>query len=196
MKCTTLVFQGEVPIGASIKVQNTRDEIIDTPVVAGSFYNLDTENRIMVNFIQNLVNGNTGGLSACDIIERANDIQKQCDDLYTWHDQRNDVFRTPFDHSKLPDWILNIEPSAKPLDGLQQGRYAVVDQHGNHQALIDIRPRQTDISIDNFPGQKIYHSTTLPHKTLGDFISDMRRIGINLTVDPTLFTAPTSKDNS
>lgn len=96
-----------------------------------------------------------------------------------------------FDKSKLETQFSNmmrVEGKAYP------DHYSIVNAHGSTIAQVVFSGGgEMNIEVDNFPGQKQYYSSSIPHRSLSEFVGDMSRVGIELK--PIIARSPTVSRN-
>jgi hypothetical protein len=87
-----------------------------------------------------------------------------------------------FTHEKLPELFSNI--TLQKVEDFET-RYIINAERGFFGDIV-IMKGQSGVKnewrffLDNYPGQKKYYATNLPFRTVGDFISDMQRLGVPL----------------
>lgn len=89
-----------------------------------------------------------------------------------------DFWNTPFSHELLPKLFENIKM------GRQESIYIRYSVYGDGGFIGDINycdaTKEFTYFIDNFPGPKLYYTTSIPYKTVLDFYRDMQRIKLHV----------------
>jgi hypothetical protein len=90
-----------------------------------------------------------------------------------------------FESNELVTLFENIRAGISQTLGIS---YVVFSENGDTAQIICIEHEGSSnewrFFIDNFPGQKKYYQTNFPYPDVGTFISDMKRIGIELKLKP------------
>ncbi len=85
----------------------------------------------------------------------------------------------PFNKSTLDSLFNCVERVKNPAC---EHHYAVLNREGSTAAQIVFHDGgKLCVEVDHFPGQKRYYSSDFPIRSVDDFVSDMRRAGIELT---------------
>jgi len=90
-----------------------------------------------------------------------------------------------FEPNALVTLFENIRTGVSQTLGIS---YVVFSEKGDSAQIACFEhegsPTEWRFFIDNFPGQKKYYQTNLPYPDVETFISDMKRIGIELKLKP------------
>ncbi|NOY72412.1 MAG: hypothetical protein GXP14_08545 [Gammaproteobacteria bacterium] len=85
---------------------------------------------------------------------------------------------------KLPLYPLSLDSifsNVKRIEYSRHHNYRVVNEHGSDAGMLTYLGRnEWRAYVDNFPSQKKYYAWNLPMNTIGDFMFDVSRTGLEL----------------
>lgn len=91
--------------------------------------------------------------------------------------ERSDII---FDSSRLDEIFCNVRKGK--IYSAQKEHYILKDNSGDIVEFILLDQNEWRIIVDNYPGKRKLYSTNFPIETVEDFINEMLRVGIKLTL--------------
>lgn len=92
--------------------------------------------------------------------------------------KNNQSDETCFDHTKLDEFVKNIERAEEINPRFNS--YRLLGTTGSIADFTWLKKHELRICIDNFPGQRLYYQTNFPIHTFDEFIREMKRINLNM----------------